>query len=133
MVVKNRGRVGYYRGVVDAAMAVHKMMRWIHWPLYLLTIASPFLIWIRWRAGEPDAQMFFYVPPAMVFVYFAVLLTILAPLPRYAIPVRPFAYVLAVCGLFQTIYLGRLMIPRLKRFVIPSESALNGSRRGPRP
>jgi hypothetical protein len=35
----------------------------------------------------------------LIFWYFAIVLTVLGPLPRYSIPARPFAYILAAASL----------------------------------
>lgn len=84
--------------------AIHTLMRWLHWPLYFLTLSAPVFLLLRQLRGTLENKPVVLMVPLLVFVYFAGLLTILWPLPRYAIPARPFAYILSVYGLTQVLY-----------------------------
>ena len=83
--------------------AVHGVMKALHWPLYGLTLLSPVFLFLGHRRGEK--KILFALPSAMVFLYVAAVLTVLAPMPRYAIPVRPFSYALAVFSLWEIVSL----------------------------
>jgi len=81
--------------------AVHTLMRFLHWPLYVFAILSPiFLFGIR-RLLRSHSKTVFLIPSFFIFLYFAALLTLLIPLPRYAIPIRPFIYILGVFVIAQ--------------------------------
>lgn len=83
--------------------SIHTLMRWLHWPMYLLTLTAPIFLFMSWRSGTATPKTLVLLAPVLVFLYFAALLTLLMPLPRYALPVRPFAYMLGVYGLKQTL------------------------------
>lgn len=71
---------------------IHRVMRWLHWPALWLAIAGTAVYFINWmRNGLPDSNKML-LAPVLVFIYFSIILTILVPLPRYAIPIRPFVY-----------------------------------------
>ncbi len=78
---------------------IHRAMHALHWPLYLLTWLAPVLLFVRSRHSGPTTQSKALLVPGMVFWYFAIVLTVLGPLPRYSIPVRPFAFILAAASL----------------------------------
>jgi hypothetical protein len=86
------------RGFHDnrALHALHSLMRQIHWPLFVLTLASPFFFLIRRGHPSQPPKGFRILVPLLAFLYFAILLTLLVPLPRYAIPLRPLSYIMAV-------------------------------------
>ena len=94
--------------------AIHTLMRWLHWPLYLLTLAAPIFLLVSWRGGLMKPEIVVLLPPLLMFLYFAGLLTLLMPLPRYAIPVRPVAYILAVYGLKETLSALRLVTTNIR-------------------
>jgi hypothetical protein len=78
---------------------IHHAMHALHWPLYLLTWLAPVLLFVRSRHRGLTAQSKALLVPGMVFWYFAIVLTALGPLPRYSIPARPFAFILAAASL----------------------------------
>ncbi|MFC1843655.1 hypothetical protein ACFLZ5_02575 [Thermodesulfobacteriota bacterium] len=76
---------------------IHKVMKVLHWPIFVLTLMGIVAVFIRPFVLKKNLdEDYLVVVPALVFLYFAVLFTILIPLPRYSIPVRPFSYILAV-------------------------------------
>jgi hypothetical protein len=78
---------------------IHHAMHVLHWPLYLLTWLAPVLLFVRSRHPGLTAPSKALLVPGMVFWYFAIVLTALGPLPRYSIPARPFAFILAAASL----------------------------------
>jgi hypothetical protein len=78
---------------------IHRAMHALHWPLYLLTWLAPVLLFVRSRQLGLTAQSKALLVPGAVFWYFAIVLTALGPLPRYSIPARPFAFILAAASL----------------------------------
>jgi 4-amino-4-deoxy-L-arabinose transferase-like glycosyltransferase len=78
---------------------IHRAMHVLHWPLYLLTWLAPILLFVRSRHSGLNAQSKALLVPGAVFWYFTIVLTALGPLPRYSIPARPFAFILAAASL----------------------------------
>lgn len=87
-------RRGFHTGGI--LVAVHSLMKLLHWPLFCFTLLSVVFIATGWRAGRVPHGL---IVPLLVLTYFAVLFTVLMPLPRYSLPMRPLSYVLAVYGL----------------------------------
>ncbi|MEA3358826.1 MAG: glycosyltransferase family 39 protein [Thermodesulfobacteriota bacterium] len=79
--------------------SIYKAMRYIHWPLFILTLISPIIVLILWRYNKLPLRARMLFVPILVFAYTAGILTILQPLPRYSIPLRPFAYIMAIFSL----------------------------------
>ena len=79
--------------------AIHTAMHALHWPLYVLTLISPLILLISKFRKKLNPKSIILLPHILIFIYFAALLTILIPLPRYAIPLRPFSYILATASL----------------------------------
>lgn len=82
---------------------LHGLMRLLHWPLYFLALASPIVLLLNRYLGRWKPDDMYLIPSLLLFLYFTVLLTIFVPLPRYAIPLRPFIYILAVSAISQVI------------------------------
>jgi hypothetical protein len=74
-------------------------MRAIHWPIFALAVAiSLWIVRKVWRrAATPNDRRAWVL--VVTCAYFALVLTLLEPLPRYAVPLRPVVYVLAVLAL----------------------------------
>ncbi len=72
--------------------AVYVAVRTLHWPAFWLALAFPVLL-----LGYPPARSLTaaFLPVVVTLAYYAVLLTILLPEPRYSVPLRPYVYVLA--------------------------------------
>lgn len=106
------------RGFHENALlkAVHGFMKILHWPLYVLTLLSPIFLVGRLRRDE---KVRLALPSLLAFLYVAAVLTVLAPMPRYAIPVRPFAYLLAMVSLSEV---ARMVFHPKRREVRPVES-----------
>jgi len=96
---------------------IHRSMRWLHWPLFLLMLTVPAFAFVNWRLGILTARTVILLTPVLMFSYFAIVLTLLMPLPRYAIPARPFVYVLAIYPLNQVWCYGKMGRQRLKAFL----------------
>ncbi|MFH1489186.1 MAG: glycosyltransferase family 39 protein [Pseudomonadota bacterium] len=79
---------------------IHTVMRGIHPLLVLLAFAtlSSFLLIKRIRLAHEKG--IFLVPVFLIMAYHAVLLTLMLPLPRYTIPLRPYCYLAALTGLY---------------------------------
>ncbi|MFC1862392.1 hypothetical protein ACFL1Z_00380 [Thermodesulfobacteriota bacterium] len=80
----------------ESLSLIHALMRMLHWPLYIIALFSPavFLYKRYFRVLNPEENNI--IPSLFLVMYFAILLSILVPLPRYAIPIRPFVYILAI-------------------------------------
>ncbi len=78
---------------------IHRTIRFIHWPLYLLSLAAPIILFVRWRRKTLLVRHRVLLIPVLGFVYFLVVLSLLSWLPRYTIPARPFSYILASASL----------------------------------
>lgn len=79
---------------------IYGTMRFFHWPLYLLTLVAPIMFYKHWRQGTLAVESRTLLVPVLGFVYFPLVLTLLSSnLPRYAIPARPFSYILAAASL----------------------------------
>lgn len=81
--------------------AVRAPMRWIHAPLHALALlVAPLLFLFERRRGKTNDEVILLgLPLLAVCLYHALLLTILLPMPRYSIPLRPYVYVLAAMAL----------------------------------
>ena len=89
-------RSGFHSGS-SLLPALHRIMRWLHWPLVILAFLNPFILVLNlWRGNFNQAKSVSSLPSILIIVYHAVLFTILFPLPRYTIPLRPYCYLLSV-------------------------------------
>lgn len=73
----------------------------LHWPLMLLAVFSAFLAFRRRASPNSTSLRLGEALLAFVFLYAIVLHILGAPYPRYGIPFRPLAYILAFCLLHQ--------------------------------
>lgn len=89
--------------------------RFAHWPIVLL--ASMVVLWsglqMLKRKVTDDQSGRFLMFGGLLFIYFVAVHTVLAPLPRYSIPLHPIMYTLFVWGLA---ILARSGINRVSRF-----------------
>lgn len=95
MVVK-----GFHQG--NWLTILHRMMRWLHWPSIALTMMGIGLYLANWFRKTSDQSDYPLLAPLLVFIYFTIIFMILLPLPRYMIPVRPFAYLIACYPLMRS-------------------------------
>lgn len=84
---------------VPSLHTIHAVMYALHWPLYVLTLVSPLILLLLKFRKKMNPKSIILLPHILIFAYFAALLTILFPLPRYAIPLRPFSYILSTASL----------------------------------
>ncbi len=73
---------------------IYAAMRALHAPLMLLAAAGALLAWVPLRrlpAGATPARLL-----SLLFLYFIAVHLVVAPFPRYAIPMRPVCYILAM-------------------------------------
>ena len=92
-------RSGFHSGD-NYLKAIHRIMKWLHWPLVILAFINPFFLVLNLRRKTPIEKGSFYsLPSIFMILYHAVILTILFPLPRYTIPLRPYLYLLAIGSL----------------------------------
>jgi hypothetical protein len=85
------------------------VMKVLHWPLVILGMLGALLVWVpRLSATLDDKERFIARVVSLVLLYFTALHTVGAPLPRYAVPIRPFAYGLAFFTLEALIRCARL-------------------------
>jgi 4-amino-4-deoxy-L-arabinose transferase-like glycosyltransferase len=93
---------------------IHRAMHVLHWPLYFLTWLAPILLFVRSRHAGLTAQSKALLVPGVVFWYFAIVLTVIGPLPRYSVPARPFAFILAAASLAVLTTLVRAAVKRVR-------------------
>ena len=74
---------------------IHALMRLLHWPLFLLSVATSVMLLARWPSWTTGMEYRPLLVCVLAFVYFLVVLWLVAWLPRYTIPLRPISYVLA--------------------------------------
>ncbi|MDP5071947.1 MAG: hypothetical protein NWQ45_13700 [Congregibacter sp.] len=89
----------------DGLKAIHVLMQFLHWPLYLLSwIGVAMLAKLFFESREPTntnlRSSTTFWPIALAFAIFLAALSIVAWLPRYTIPLRPVSYVLASFALY---------------------------------
>lgn len=77
---------------------LHNVMRFFHYPVFVLSVLGIVLFLIRWSKGTLPIRQRVMVLPAMMFVYLLSVLYFLSWLPRYTIPVRPISYILAAAS-----------------------------------
>ncbi|MBW1786880.1 MAG: hypothetical protein JRK53_09745 [Deltaproteobacteria bacterium] len=86
---------------------IYRSMRAMHWPLFMLSLAAPVVLFVKWRRKTLPIEQRMLLVPALAFVYFLGvlwMLWMLTWLPRYTIPARPLSYILAaasLCWLFD--------------------------------
>ena len=94
---------------------IHHTMRRLHWPALWLALAGTVVYFIKWlRNRLPDTHKLL-LAPILIFLYFAIILTILTPLPRYAIPIRPFVYLI---GCYPLMLLSQSVIGRFDKAAV---------------
>lgn len=91
----------------------YRLMEWLHWPLVLLGGAGTVLAWLpaTRRAMTPGALLAVRLTSALL-LYFVALHTLLAPYPRYSVPLRPALYAMAMFTLWSALHAGRRLIRR---------------------
>lgn len=81
-------------------IGLHRLARWLHWPLTILALAAMFTA--AWRPGlltpDKDRQRGIRFL-SLVLAYVLAMHAIGAPYPRYGIPFRPLVYLLAMAML----------------------------------
>ena len=100
---------------------VHSIMHAGHWPLFLLSMAAPVVLFVQWRRKTMASAILPILVPALGFIYFIGVLWVLSWLPRYTIPVRPLSYVLAAYSLFS------ITTALQKRIVFPFQDKSTGT------
>jgi len=84
----------FYR---PAFIATHTFMYFLHWPLIILCYMGCFLIWFpSSNIGIPDDSIKTARFVSYLLLYYTLIHMIGAPWPRYSVPLRPFAYGMAV-------------------------------------
>lgn len=78
----------------------HAIMWALHWPLVLLALFSCIWTWTPGaRRAMPPRALFTARSFALMLLYWTAVLMITSPYPRYAIPLRPFEFGLAVLAI----------------------------------
>jgi len=95
----------------------HAVMQYLHNVLVILAICGTIAAWLpRSWASMTDAQRFMARSLATLMLYFVFLHTVLNPLARYSIPMRPVIYGMAMFGLWAMgQWLWRFVASRLRR------------------
>jgi hypothetical protein len=76
--------------------AIHRTMRAGHAPIVALAFLCPLALLVAHRRGVSVDRLVLIAPILGIVVYHALLLTIAKPIPRYTIPLRPYAYLLSI-------------------------------------
>ena len=87
---------------------IHRVMRVLHWPIVVIAITSSMLVWL------PSAQRVLSREAliasrftSLLLLYFVLVHIAGTPLPRYAIPLRPFIYGMGVLSLSMSFHLAK--------------------------
>lgn len=73
------------------------LMKRLHWPLVILSLAAALLVWLPAAGAQLSAQALFTARLlSLLMLYFIALHMVAAPFPRYGIPLRPSIYGLAL-------------------------------------
>lgn len=84
---------------------VHSIMKMLHWPLFWLAVSTPMLLlFLRWK-NAVNEYLFYCLPYAFIISYFFAMVTVMFPIPRYTIPIRPYVYNLALFNMFTILSL----------------------------
>ena len=71
----------------------HHLMRWLHWPLVIFGLLGCVVAWLpRNLTGLNRTSAFIAQALSMLLIYYTLIHIIVAPFPRYSIPLRPFLY-----------------------------------------
>ncbi len=88
-------------------------MKLTHFPMVLLALAG--LVILGYRAFKTRLRDEDLLLPLLIYsliIYFTLIHTVLAPLPRYAIPLRPYLYLSSLLAI-QWIWRGRKSFPHM--------------------
>jgi 4-amino-4-deoxy-L-arabinose transferase-like glycosyltransferase len=78
----------------------HRLMKWLHIPMVAAAALGCLLVWLPAVTRTTGHETLFAARfVALVLLYFTALHMIGAPFPRYAIPLRPFLYGMAIFAL----------------------------------
>lgn len=114
----------------DRTFVVFRLVSFLlHWPLMLLALATS--MWLAAsamaRKTQPaNAKFIAAFVTASVFLYAIVFHIAAAPYPRYAIPFRPMAYLLALLGVRTAWLAVRRMRNRPKSTLSPTHAVISG-------
>ena len=79
---------------------IHELMQWLHIPITIAGLSACVLVWLpRKRLPFSEQGIFLARCIALLFFYFIIVHMIYAPYSRYAIPMRPLLYGMAVIGM----------------------------------
>ena len=82
-------------------LGIHRLMRLLHWPLFGLAAAMPFLLLSRWWQGRLTVGHRALLLSAVGLLYLTGAAWLVSWMPRYSVPARPFCYILATATLFS--------------------------------
>ena len=98
----------------------HHLMHALHWPIVVLAFFGSAIVWLPLsRIGIKDGIIFSVRVTSLFLIYYTALHVIGTPFPRYAIPLRPFLYGLA---LFLPFLLTQALTSRFRHFDMRSSS-----------
>jgi 4-amino-4-deoxy-L-arabinose transferase-like glycosyltransferase len=91
----------------------HRFMKLLHWPLVILALAAAVLAWLPGFGKSLSGPALFTVRLlSLLLLYFIALHIVVAPYPRYSIPLRPAIYGLALLLCSQLVARTRIVIGR---------------------
>jgi hypothetical protein len=94
------------------------LMRSLHPPLVILCAAGCLMVWLPWlKTRYPLKSLYVARSVSALLLYFTAIHMVGAPFPRYAIPLRPLFYGMAVFS-FHMFY--TLVIAKRKIFAVSS-------------
>ena len=82
-----------------------------HPVLMLLALLGTLIVWLPIRLQRhPAEQVFFFRAVSLLVLYFLAMHMVVAPYPRYSIPMRPILYAMALYPIFLIVRIGRGLV-----------------------
>ncbi len=82
---------------------IHSAMKFIHWLIFWIAILCPFILFAAYKTGRLpfiSQEGVYIMPYILIIIYFFTVATLMFPIPRYFIPIRPYIYTLSIVSLY---------------------------------
>ncbi len=90
-------------------------MKQLHWPLVCLALVGTIAVWLPARLlGVRSESLFAARLFSLMLVYFTLITMLVAPFPRYTIPLRPMLYCMAMLPIAYLAAKVRELLPRIR-------------------
>ncbi len=90
-------------------------MKQLHWPLVCLALVGTIAVWLPARLlGVRSESLFAARLFSLMLVYFTLITMLVAPFPRYTIPLRPMLYCMAMLPIAYLVAKARELLPRIR-------------------